>query len=287
MTGPAGAALDYAARGWPVLPLWWPEKGRCACEKPDCQHPGKHPLGKLAPAGRNSATTAPETIRRWWGRCPQASIGIVTGLESGLLVMDVDPRNGGHPNRLPGNLPITASVTTGGGGWHFYLAHPGNGFRFPKALPGCEGVDLKAAGGYVLAPPSLHISGQRYAWQIPHHSTPLAPCPEWLLELAKCPEHRPPSTIPAVDTGGLGSAYGRAALRGELTRLAQTIEGGRNNALNRAAYCLGRLVAAGHLDEECVVNLLLPVGANIGLGEREVRATVQSGLRAGLEGGHV
>jgi len=280
MTNPIlKAALGYAARGWPIFPVHSIKNGCCSCGKADCARSGKHPVGTLAPNGRNSATTDPEVIKRWWGQYPKANIGIPTGPESGVVVVDIDPRNCGDPERLPGDMPHTPRAKTGGNGWHFYLTYPGDGFRFPKSLPNCAGVDLKAAGGYVLAPPSNHVSGHQYCWQITPEGTPLAPCPQWLLEIARSPQTATP--IPVAAPSGMGSAYGRAALRGELTRLAQTIEGERNNALNRAAYCLGRLVAAGHLDEECVVNLLLPIGANIGLGEREVRATIQSGLRAG------
>jgi hypothetical protein len=277
-------ALRYAAQGWPVFPVWWVENGQCACGNADCQHPGKHPIGKLAPNGRNSATTDPETIKRWWRQYPKANIGIPTGPESGLVVVDLDPRNGGSVEKLPGNLPLTLTAKTGGGGWHYYLVHPGDGFRFPKALPGCEGADLKVAGGYVLAPPSTHVSGRRYSWEMPPETTLLAPCPEWLLKTAKPPEPRSAIPIPTANLESMGSSYGRAALREELTRLAQTPPGDRNNALNRAAFSLGRLVAAGHLEEDSVVNLLATVGANAGLGEREIQATIRSGLQAGMGG---
>jgi hypothetical protein len=121
------AALDYARRGWPVFPVWWAEDGRCACGKAKCQHPAKHPLGKLAPNGRNSATKDLETIERWWGEYPKANIGIPTGPESGLVILDEDPRNGGDISKLPGNMPFTPTVFTGGDGEHFYLKHPCNG----------------------------------------------------------------------------------------------------------------------------------------------------------------
>jgi len=280
------AALSYAARGWAVFPVWWPVGGRCACGKADCQHPAKHPLGSLAPHGVNSATNDPKVIRDWWRRAPLANIGVATGPVSGLVVLDLDPRNGGHPDRLPGSLPTTPTVRTGGGGWHYYLAHPGDGLRFPAKVPGCPGADLKAAGGYVLAPPSLHVSGRRYVWQTPL-TQPLAPCPDWLFEAARRPEPRPTAPPPAVHGGSLGTPYGRAALRNELARLAQAPEGDRNNVLNRAAFALGKLAAAGHLPEGTVLGLLTIVAANTGLGEREVERTIASGLRAGKEVAHV
>jgi hypothetical protein len=118
-----GAALDYARRNWLVFPVWWPENGKCACGKADCQHPAKHPIGKLAPNGRNSATTDPEIIKAWWSEYPKANIGIATGSESGLVVPDIDLPKGGEASwreitsRI-GNMPLTPAVRTGGGGWH-------------------------------------------------------------------------------------------------------------------------------------------------------------------------
>jgi hypothetical protein len=182
------AALDYAARGWPVFPVWWASKEGCACGKADCEHPGKHPIGKLAPNGRNSATMNPGIIKKWWGKYPQANIGIATGPESGLLVVDLDPRNGSEASlkrleREHGALPVfTPKVHTGGGGEHSYLAHPGHKVKSDSGIAGYSGIDIKGDGGYVLAPPSTHISGKPYSWRI-SPGQPLAPCPQWLLKL--------------------------------------------------------------------------------------------------------
>lgn len=183
------AALKYASWGWPVFPLWWPENGKCACGKGDCQHPGKHPIGKLAPHGRNSATTDPEIIKGWWGEYPQANIGIITGQQSGLVVVDVDPRNGGDESKKKlerlGNFPITPTAFTGGGGEHIFLQHPSNGqkIKSKSRLGEYSGVDQKGDGGYVVAPPSLHVSGEKYSWKINPDKTSLAKTPEWLLAL--------------------------------------------------------------------------------------------------------
>jgi len=181
------AALKYATRGWPVFPLWWPENGGCACGKPDCSKPGKHPLGKLVPKGKNNATTDPKIISGWWKQYPQANVAIVTGPESGLLAVDVDPRNGGEESWKKitaevGTLPMTSTSRTGGGGWHHVLQHKGNNIK-STALTGYPGIDIKAKGGSIVAPPSLHISGQRYSWQISPDSTPPAQCPQWLMSL--------------------------------------------------------------------------------------------------------
>src|SRR4051794_7912570 len=88
------AALDYAARGWPVLPLWEPRGvGVCACGA-GCQRVGKHPR---TAHGVGDATTDPEQIRAWWQEWPTTNIGIATGRASGLLVVDVD---GPHAARV-------------------------------------------------------------------------------------------------------------------------------------------------------------------------------------------
>ena len=142
-------ALKYADRGWPVLPLR-----------------GKVPR---VDGGYKAATTDPEQIKEWWTRWPDADIGIRTGIESGLVVLDVDPRNGGDESLAAlieehGGLPPTPEVATGGGGSHYYLAYP-EGLDEPlKKKVLSPGLDLLADGAYVVAPPSTHKSGGTYRW---------------------------------------------------------------------------------------------------------------------------
>lgn len=185
------AALDYARRGLAVCPLHWPENGGCSCkEKAKCGTPGKHPRWHEVdlPHGANSATTDEKIIRQWWQRWPQANIGIATGQISDLIVVDIDPRNGGDKSlkKLPGNLPFTPTSRTGGKGEHYLLKHPGNGCEIANDIgfAGYTGIDLKSDGGLIVAPPSRHISGEDYYWKI-NLDTPLAPTPNWLLELIK------------------------------------------------------------------------------------------------------
>jgi len=282
-SSPLEAALFYARRGWPVLPVWWVANGKCGCGKADCL--GKHPIGPLAPHGAKDATCDLETIKAWWWKSPKANVAIATGPISDLLVLDIDPRHGGRPGALPEPMPSTPTVRTGGGGWHFYLQWPDGAMRLPKSLPGCPGVDLKGADGYVLAPPSAHVSGGCYAWEVPPEQVIPAPCPDWLLKaIAKAQN---PSTPPPRATHGgiLGTPYGRAALRREILFLAQAPVGERNNSLNLSAYRLGKLIAAGHLPESVVAGLLETVALNRGLHWREVAATLRSGLQAGMREG--
>jgi len=174
------AALTYAGLGWRVLPLHTPlSGGGCSCGRPDCppQHHGKHPR---TPHGLHDATTDPEIIREWWTRWPTANIGIVTGEQSGIIVLDVDGPEGQDALREL-SLPLTPAVTTGKG-THYYLAHPAR--RVPNAVRILPGVDLRGDGGYVVAPPSLHPCGRRYTWApgLSPNDAPLAPPPDWLLE---------------------------------------------------------------------------------------------------------
>ncbi len=180
------AALSYARRGWPVLPLHSIRDGRCTCRKPECDRPGKHPLGRFVPQGVKDATTDENTIRAWWASVPAANIGLATGAESGLVVLDVDPARGGEDSlnvlqREHGTLPETPKSRTGSGGAHFLLKHPGVAIRNRVNL--AAGLDVRGDGGYIVAPPSLHASGEQYAWLRSPDDTPLAEMPDWLLAL--------------------------------------------------------------------------------------------------------
>src|SRR5262245_21465546 len=150
-------ALAYGDRGWHVIPLHTiaPPRGLCTCPDPHaCDSPGKHPLGSLVPHGLSEATTDPKRITDWWTRRPGANIGIVTGRLSGLVVLDVDPHRGGDQTLLElqsryGMLPDTLTALTGGGGAHYYFAHPMDRRLKNSSDELGPGLDVRADGGYV------------------------------------------------------------------------------------------------------------------------------------------
>ncbi len=151
----AAAALAYAERGWRVLPLHDVSGGGCSCARGErCATPGKHPrLRKW----QEWASADPGTVGGWWRQWPSANVGVLTGAASGIVVLDLDPRNGGNETLIGylaanGPLPAMAVVETGGGGLHYYFDHPGG------QVKGCDlgpGLELKADGQFVAAPPSL------------------------------------------------------------------------------------------------------------------------------------
>jgi hypothetical protein len=124
-------------------------------------------------------------VDAWYARWPDANVGIVTGALSGLVVVDVDPRHGGEASiaewqRLHGALPHTVEARSGGGGRHLYFAHPGRVVHNRVAL--LPGVDVRGDGGLIVAPPSIHPSGRRYAWVNAPGAVDLSPLPPALLE---------------------------------------------------------------------------------------------------------
>jgi hypothetical protein len=256
-------ALSYVRRGWSVIPL-----------KPR----GKRPHFPLLPikvdeTGHPRRTWEPyqarlpteEEVITWWELSPNANIGIVSGAVSGIIVLDLDGPEVAQHREIP-----TTPISLTGNGMHIFFRHRGaRSFRLP-------GMDLKADGGYVVAPPSVHPSGRRYAWQLGPFIEPATP-PDWLMETMF--PHRIEHETPPVHRG---SAYGRAALHGELNTLARTQIGARNNQLNRSAFSLGQLLAAGLLDRTEVEHTLTMVASAIGLGAREIQATLRSGLEAGM-----
>ena len=179
------AALGYNHHGIAVLPLHTVVEGVCSCGDEDCSSPGKRPYTHR---GLHDASTDPDQIRRWWREWPDANVGIRTGAESELIVLDVDPDHGGDESlaqleALHGPLPATVQQRTGGGGRHYLFQHPGTPVRNRAGFR--PGLDVRGDGGYIVAPPSRHISGERYEWSEGHSpgEIPLAPAPAWLLEL--------------------------------------------------------------------------------------------------------
>jgi hypothetical protein len=298
------AALGYASRGIPVLPLHYPLPHRsnlqpvpgddqpalrtgCSCRDPGCGQPAKHPLGSLVPHGVKDATTNRARVLAWWTRYPQANIGLATGHR--FDVLDVDGPEGAHTIRALAAAHGLASsgplVRTGGGGWHFYLAPTGLGNVHPQGL---EHVDWRGRGGYVVAPPSRHASGHPYQW-IPGRDldTPLAEVPAPLrarLE-RRVPQRSPgPVELPAT-ADGPRDRYARAALVEELARVATAPVGHRNRQLWESTRNLYNLVATGALDHREVDQRLLDAAERCGLlaeEPRQTHRTLASGRQVGL-----
>jgi hypothetical protein len=156
------AALEYAKGKFPVFPLHYVKvDGSCSCGKVDCDSPGKHPKTKH---GFKDSTTDPDQIKKWWTKTPDANIGIRTGKQSRLLVIDSDEKNGksGYRSITEASLatPDTWTVQTPSGGLHYYYQYPA-GEDIGCADSGLDGVDIRGEGGYVVAPPSV-IDGKSY-----------------------------------------------------------------------------------------------------------------------------
>jgi Bifunctional DNA primase/polymerase, N-terminal/AAA domain len=181
------AALDHVRRGFKVFPVFPVRHGECACpRRAACEDAGKHPIGRFAPHGRNDATGDEATIRRWWTDWRDANIGIATGTESGVFVLDVDPRHGGDEtlHRLElqhGMLPHSWEAKTGSGGRHVFFQHPGYKTVSRQGRLG-PGLDIKGDGGYVVGAGSRNTNGE-YVWEVCAHpdDMPLAEAPRWLL----------------------------------------------------------------------------------------------------------
>ena len=199
-----------------------------------------------------------------------------------MVVVDVDPAHGGLRSlqdlfkQYGRFVDGTRAVRTGGGGWHFYFAHPGTFVKNDTGRRLGPGIDVRGDGGYVLAPPSGHRSGGRY--ELVDGTKVPAPLPDWLaVRLTREPERKPPDR----PTGPIPDRWAAAALDGEMERLLVARQGCRNDTLNRIAFRLGQIVAAGGLDESRVEQTLVHGAVAIGLSEREASITVRSGLRAG------
>lgn len=191
------ASLDKYARyfgqiGWTILPCHGiTEEGKCTCggSHSDPKDMGKHPVISW----NTDSTSDINQIDLWWATNPAYNIGVVCK-KSGFFVIDIDPRSGGFESfeefegLIDGNLPPTVEAVTG------YYSHNGQQVRGRhlyyrvdenELLVGnlrdakLPGIDIKH-NGYVLLPPSRHVSGASYEWKPGH-----AP---WEIEMAEAPD---------------------------------------------------------------------------------------------------
>lgn len=177
-------ALQCIHRGWYVIPIHGIVEGKCTCNSKNCRSPGKHPIIRNWP---EKASNNSQVVIQWWKKYPEANLGVLTGIQSGIMVVDVDPRNGGNESlkklvKEYGALPHTIQSHTGGDGDHFF-------FKCDSQYIKCKcnfrpGIDIKANGGYIVVPPSKHISKENYYWVLTSHTQNmrLAEPPKWLSE---------------------------------------------------------------------------------------------------------
>ncbi len=121
-----------------------------------------------------------DELRAWFARSDVTGIGIVTGQLSGVLVIDVEKE--GLVDLEAQNLPETVTSISGGGGKHLFYAYPqGMEIRNCTKLEEMK-IDVRGEGGFVNAPPSLHPTGNYYAWIISPDESDFIECPEVFLK---------------------------------------------------------------------------------------------------------
>jgi hypothetical protein len=198
-------AFALAKMGIRVMPVhglaWHHDKIGCTCGKKDCKSVGKHPIfHQWQKIMENDFST----ISRWYQRYPWANLGVITGKVSNLVVLDIDPKNGGYESLQEvqeryGEFPETPQVTTGSGGAHYYFKHPGFHIGNRAGFLG-KGIDFRGDGGFVVAPKSAHASGSSYEWEISPQDCPFSEMPPWLLR--EIQSNKPKSNSSVSQTGG-------------------------------------------------------------------------------------
>jgi putative DNA primase/helicase len=182
-------AVTYHQRGWCPIPV------KTRSKEPN--------LAELAPYLTRRATKDELSSWIWSG------VGIVTGGLSGILVLDVDGPEGEAELKKHGH-PITPMVRTASGGLHLYFKHPDEDIS--TGIRVAPGLDVKASGGYVVAPPSVGPNGKLYEWLVSLEDTDPADPPEWLMQLLERPKRS--------SAGRVGERIPSGQRNKELTSLA-------------------------------------------------------------------
>lgn len=176
--------LRMAARGWLLFPV-------TPCDK--------RPLIADWP---NQATRDESRLQFWLRRFPGCNLGVATGPDSGVFILDVDGEQGldALANlELRGCVLPKTLMTRTGRGTHVFLEWPPNGAVIRNSAGKlASGLDVRGAGGYAIVPPSVHPNGTAY--EFVEENAPIAPAPDWLLEMLTAV-----STAPEPNTGTLQS----------------------------------------------------------------------------------
>lgn len=272
-------ALQSLQRGWSVFPV---------------SQGAKRPLVKWKPY--QDELPGERKIRNWFGAdYRDANLGLVTGELSGRVVLDVDELAGLEEIERRGGLPHTQTVQTRpdiAHKLHFHFQHPdfevGNFAKKVKAgdeyveLPG---LDFRGDGGYVLLPPSVHHSGAgNYEWLHGPDDAPLAPMPDWLLELLRGQSEgrdpTAPAPLPVADVNGdRARKWALGALQKEQDKMLTAPNGQKHQQRFNSARALGGLIHSGALSEAEIYDGL---AVNFGPDRKNAEETIRDGIKSGI-----
>jgi hypothetical protein len=171
------AALEYAGRGWEIFPVPPGTKAGYSKDK----HLTDEAWGKTADEAE---------VREYWRRLPNANIGLVMGIGSGIFDIEIDTPEGHNVDgaaslanleQLHGKLPVTLMFVSPSGSLHRLYRHPGGDVRIRSGALDADypGIDVKGDGGMSIAPPSKTKKGV-YRWV---NRFRIAAAPEWLLAM--------------------------------------------------------------------------------------------------------
>lgn len=217
-------------------------------------------------------------IREWFDKWPSANIAIVTGKISNLVVFDLDSEDAVQYAEGKGGFPKTAKVKTGKG-YHLYMQHPG--FEIRNSVNKRLDIDIRADGGYVAAPPSIHGSGRQYEWEEGfsiHEITP-APCDSWMTDYLKNITEKPKEPIKqkAPKPSSTVDLVRKTNGEGDYTDILNNgaVEGMRNHT---ATKLVGHLFAKGISNDEAwsMLKMWNSTRNRPPLDENELRRTFES-----------
>lgn len=253
------AALRYAANGWPVFLLGRTKRPVALCPPCEAARKAKTPhdpqaCGCLTCHGFYAASTDRHRIAAMLAAVPRGLLAIRTGAASGLVVIDVDPRHDGAATLrgliARGLTPPTRYVRTGSGGLHLYYCHPGHPVPCDEGRRLGPGIDVKADGGYVVAPPSRHQdTGRPYAWA--DDGAQIRDMAPALVAACVAEVRRPALTRPAGQTtpprSGGAISHPDRLMSALVARIASAPKGRRRVTLYGCARGAALIVAAGHM----------------------------------------
>ena len=213
------AALSYLKLGYSVIPICRPiDKDTCNYHR-KCEYPGKRPALKSWTEYQHRLPTE-EEVRKWF-KNDDYNLGIVTGRVSNLAVIDCDTSQA-EDYLQGGGIPITATSRSARGAKYFFRMPEGVELKNRTNI--VKGLDVRAEGGLIVVPPSIHASGVTYIWEpdLSPFETEPAELPTWLLTLLT--EGKESSTV--ADPASVSNNWAVTVLTG-------STEGSRNSTLTQ------------------------------------------------------